>query len=114
MEWTSTSAKVHKTFHGLQRGRDAVGKEEEEEDRITASIAAGLSNMPEENQVRNRPPHEEVPHEKMRLRFHGEDMVSTENNRLNSFHDASTADVTPFFTTKYYRVYEHLIVPAYL
>ena len=77
MEWTSTSAKVHKTFHGLQRGRDAVGKEEEEEDRITASIAAGLSNMPEENQVRNRPPHEEVPHEKMRLRFHGEDMVST-------------------------------------
>lgn len=52
MEWTATSAKVHKTFHGLQRVRDiGAGEEEEEEDRITASIAAGLSNMPEENQV---------------------------------------------------------------
>lgn len=54
MEWTATSAKVHKTFHGLQRARDmGAGEEEEEEDRITASIAAGLSNMPEENQVCN-------------------------------------------------------------
>ena len=54
MEWTATSAKVHKTFHGLQRvrGAGAGEEEEEEEDRITASIAAGLSNMPEENQVR--------------------------------------------------------------
>lgn len=53
MEWTAISAKVHKTFHGLQRARaPGAGEEEEEEDRITASIAAGLSNMPEENQVR--------------------------------------------------------------
>ncbi len=65
LDWTTTSSKVSKTFRGLgkrrqqqarQRGvrhpsQHAPSEEETAEDRVTASIAAGLSNMPEENQM---------------------------------------------------------------
>ncbi|CAM9508051.1 unnamed protein product [Ascophyllum nodosum] len=53
LDWSSTYSKVRKTYSWLQRHRqgDVPTPEEEMEDRITASIAAGLSNMPEENQM---------------------------------------------------------------
>lgn len=53
-EWASMTSRVKRTFVGLQRMRKehASGEADEIEDRITASIAAGLANMPEENQVR--------------------------------------------------------------
>lgn len=56
MEWASTSSKVKRTFVGLQKRRKGriSGPEDDVEDRIIASIAAGLSNMPEENQVSSR------------------------------------------------------------
>ncbi|CAN0091194.1 unnamed protein product [Ectocarpus sp. 6 AP-2014] len=51
--WVYTSSKVKKTFAGLHRRRrvKASTAEQDAEDRVTASIAAGLSNMPEENQM---------------------------------------------------------------
>lgn len=54
LDWTSTTSKVKRTYGGLQRRRKVKNPSPEEasEDRITASVAAGLSNMPEENQVR--------------------------------------------------------------
>lgn len=53
LDWNNTYSKVRKTYTGLQKKRQgvSVGEEDDTEDRITASIAAGLSNMPEENQV---------------------------------------------------------------
>lgn len=52
-EWVDTSSKVKRTCAGLHKRRKgrSIGLEEEVEDRIIASIAAGLSNMPEENQM---------------------------------------------------------------
>ncbi|CAM9637551.1 unnamed protein product, partial [Ectocarpus sp. 13 AM-2016] len=53
LDWVSTSSKVKKTFTGLHRRRrvKASTAGQDAEDRVTASIAAGLSNMPEENQA---------------------------------------------------------------
>ncbi|CAM9833030.1 unnamed protein product, partial [Ectocarpus sp. 4 AP-2014] len=53
LDWLSTSSKVKKTFAGLHRRRrvKTTTAEQDAEDRVTASIAAGLSNMPEENQM---------------------------------------------------------------
>eukprot|EP00903_Cladosiphon_okamuranus_P015184 g14038.t1 len=56
LDWSATSSKVKKTLSGLSRQRGGKSKkhpsaEDDAEDRVTASIAAGLSNMPEENQM---------------------------------------------------------------